>query len=151
MEDECNLHGDSIKYSSLTLKGWINPECFCVAFTLKKKNLYINTKKSIYSSVTTFISSIQFNCLVVFNSLLPHGLQHARFPCPLQFPEFAQFHVHQVGDAIQPSYPLLSLSPSAFNLSQHQESYLMIQFFASGGQIIGASALASVLPMNIQN
>ena len=35
-------------------------------------------------------------------------------------PEFSQTHLHCVGDAIQPSHPLLSLSPPAFNLSQHQ-------------------------------
>ena len=42
--------------------------------------------------------------------------------CPVhhQLPEFAQAHVHRVGDAIQPSHPLLSRSPYAFNLSQHQ-------------------------------
>ena len=37
-----------------------------------------------------------------------------------QLPELAQTHVHRVGDAIQPSHPLLSPSPSALNLSQHQ-------------------------------
>ena len=37
-----------------------------------------------------------------------------------KLPEFTQTHVHQVSDAIQPSHPLLSLSPPAFNLSQHQ-------------------------------
>ena len=37
-----------------------------------------------------------------------------------QLPEFSQIHVHQVSDAIQPSHPLLSPSPPAFNLSQHQ-------------------------------
>ena len=45
---------------------------------------------------------------------------------------------------------LSSPSPPAFNLSQ-QQSFLMNQFFASGGQSIGASASASVLPMNIQD
>ena len=40
-------------------------------------------------------------------------------PVHHQLPEFAQIHVHQVGDAIPPSHPLLSLSPPAFNLSQH--------------------------------
>ena len=44
----------------------------------------------------------------------------AGFPVHHQFPELAQTHVHQVGDAIQPSYPLLSLSPPAFSLSQCQ-------------------------------
>ena len=37
-----------------------------------------------------------------------------------QIPELAQTHVHQVSYAIQPSHPLLSPSPPAFNLSQHQ-------------------------------
>ena len=42
--------------------------------------------------------------------------------CPVhhQLPELTQTHVHQVGDAIQPSYPLSSPSPPPFNLSQHQ-------------------------------
>ena len=42
------------------------------------------------------------------------------FPVHHQLPELAQTHVHWVGDAVQPSHPLLSSSPPAFNLSQHQ-------------------------------
>ena len=42
------------------------------------------------------------------------------FPVHHQLPELAQTHVHQIGDAIQPSHPLLSPSPPASNLSQHQ-------------------------------
>ena len=42
------------------------------------------------------------------------------FPVHHQFPELTQTHVHWVGDAIQPSHPLSSPSPPAFNLSQHQ-------------------------------
>ena len=57
-------------------------------------------------------------------------------------PELAQTHVHWVSDAIQPSHPLLSPSPPASNLSQHQ-SFLMNQLFASDGQSIRTSALAS--------
>ena len=41
-------------------------------------------------------------------------------PVPHHFPKFAQVHVHYIGDAIQPSHPLMPSSPSAFNLSQHQ-------------------------------
>ena len=41
-------------------------------------------------------------------------------PVHHQFPGFTQTHVHHVSDAIQPFYPLLSLSSPAFNLSQHQ-------------------------------
>jgi len=42
------------------------------------------------------------------------------FPVCHQLPKLIQTHVHQVGDAIQPSHPLLSPSPPVFNLSQHQ-------------------------------
>ena len=73
-------------------------------------------------------------------------------PFLLYLPEFAQTHVHQIGDAFQPSHPLSSPSSPAFNLPQHQGlSFRMSQFFASSGQSIGASTSASVLPMNIQD
>ena len=65
-----------------------------------------------------YAESVQFSHSVVSNSLWPHGLQHARLPC--SSPELAQTHVRWVSDAIQPSYPLLSPSPPASNLSQHQ-------------------------------
>ena len=72
-------------------------------------------------------------------------------PVHHQLLEFTQTHVYWVSNAAQPSHPLSSPSLPAFNLSQHQGSFQMSQFFASGGQSIGASALASVLPMNIQD
>ena len=57
------------------------------------------------------------SCSVMSNSLQPHGLQHTRLPCPsLSLPELAQTHVHQVGDAIQPSCPLSSPFPLTLNL-----------------------------------
>ena len=71
------------------------------------------------------------------------------FPVHHQLPELTQTHVHWVGDAIQPSHPLSSPSPPAFNLSHHQGLFQRI--FASGGQSIGVSASASVLPMNTQD
>ena len=67
-------------------------------------------------------------------------------------PEFAQTHVHWVDDAIQPSHPLsfpsLPSCPQSFPASGSSH---MNQFFRSGGQSIGVSASASVLPMNIQD
>ena len=72
------------------------------------------------------------------------------FPVLHHLLECAQTHVHWVGDAIPPSHPLSSPSPPAFSLSQHQGLFPVSQFFASGGQGIGASASASVLPMNTQ-
>ena len=68
----------------------------------------------------------------------------------LQLLEPAQIHVHWVGDAIQLSHALLSPSPPAFNLTA-SGSFPVSQFFVSGGLSTGASASASVLPMNIQS
>ena len=47
-------------------------------------------------------------------------------PVPHHFPEFAQIHVHCVGDIIQSSYPLTPSSPSALNISQHQGLFRVI-------------------------
>ena len=65
-------------------------------------------------------------------------------------PEFALTHVHWVGDAIQPSYPVVPFSfcPQSFAASG---SFQMSQFFTSGGQSIGVSASISVLPMHTQD
>ena len=64
--------------------------------------------------------------------------------------EFAWTPIHWVGDAIQPSHPLSSPCPPTVNHSA-SGSFHMSQFFASGGQSIGVSASASVLPINIQD
>ena len=73
----------------------------------------------IYYLVTQF-SSVQFSHSVVSNSLWPRGLQYTRPPCPLPTPGVYSNSFHRVGDAIQPSHPLLSPFPPVFNLSQHQ-------------------------------
>ena len=101
---------------------------------------------------TSFIINDLFSHSVVSDSFWPQGLQHARHPCHSPFLEFAQTHVHWVSDAIQPSCPLLSLSPPTFVQSfLPSGSFLMSQFFASGSQSTRASASTSVLPMNIQD
>ena len=96
------------------------------------------------------------------------------FPVLYLLLELAQTHVPWVGDVIQPSCPLSSPSPPAFNLSQHRgkdffvckksflyihslyvkilhTTFVMSWLFASGCQSIGTSASSSVLPMNIQD
>ena len=76
-------------------------------------------RKSIRLIVTaSVITDRRFSCSAMSDSLQSHGLQHTRLPCPS--PELSPTYVHWVGDAIQPSHPLLSPSPPAFNLSQHQ-------------------------------
>ena len=67
-------------------------------------------------------SSVQFNSIAQLCLTLcePTYCSTPGLPVNHKLPELAQTHVHQVGDAIQPSYPLSSPSPPAFNLSQHQ-------------------------------
>ena len=72
------------------------------------------------------VSSVQFGCSVVSDYLRPPWLQHASPSCSTPLLEFTQTYVHWVSDAIQPSHPLLSPSPLAFNLSQHQSLFQWI-------------------------
>ena len=70
------------------------------------------------------------------------------FPILHYLLEFAEIHVHRVGDAIQPSHPLSIPFSSHLQSFPASGSFQMSQFFASGGQSIGLSA--TVLPMNIR-
>jgi len=73
---------------------------------------------------------------VTSDSLQPHGWQHATLPCPSPTPELAQTHVHRVGDASQPSHPLSSHSPPAFNLSQHQGLFQLVSSLHQVAQVL---------------
>ena len=66
------------------------------------------------------LNSVQFSRSVVSNSLQPHGLPHTILPCSSPTPGACSNSRPRVGDAIQPSHPLSSPSPPAFNPSQHQ-------------------------------
>ena len=96
-------------------------------------------------------SDLQFSSVAQLCPTLcdPMNCSMQGLPVNLQLPEFSQTHVHQVGDAIQPSHPLSSPSPPAPNPSQHQ-SFPMSQLFAWGGQSIGVSALAWILPSDLR-
>ena len=95
------------------------------------------------------VSSVTQSCSTLCD---PVDCSTPGLPVHHQLAEFTPTHIHWVGDAIQSSCPLLSPSPPAFNLSfPTSQSFPVSQFFTSGGQSIGISALASVLPMNIQD
>ena len=71
------------------------------------------------------------------------------FPVHHQLPELAQTHVHWVSDAIQPSHPLSSPSPPAFNLAQHPG---LFQWVSSSHQVAKVLEFQlQHLPMNIQD
>ena len=89
------------------------------------------------------------SCLT--NSLQPHGLQNARLPCLPLFPRVypnscpsSRWCHPTISSSVVPFSSCLQSSPAS-------GSFLMSQFFASGGQRIGVSASASLLPVNIQD
>ena len=90
--------------------------------------VYINLFKSYYF----FLQSVQFSLSVMSDSLQHMDCSIPGFPVHHQLPELAQTHVHWVGDDIQTSHPLLSLSPPAFNLSRHQG---LFQWVSSSHQV----------------
>ena len=95
-------------------------------------------------------SSVHFSHSVVSDSLRPHELQHTRPPCPSPTPG-----VHPNSRALSRwCHPAISSFVLPFSSCPQSlpasESFPMSQLFTSGGQSIGVSALASVLPMNTQ-
>ena len=93
----------------------------------------------------------QFSCSIVSDSLWPHGLQHARLPCPSPTPR-AYSNSCPLNQCCHPA-----ISSSVVPFSSCLQSFLasgsfpVSQSFASGGQSIGVSASASDLPMNIED
>ena len=85
---------------------------------------------------------VQFSRSVVSTLCDTMDCRTPGFPVHHQLPELTQTHVHRVGDAIQPSHPLLSTSPPAFNLSQHQG---LFQWVSSSHQV------AKVLAFQLQH
>ena len=93
--------------------------------------------------------SLLFSHSVMFDSLWPHGVQHIWLPCPSQSPG-ACSNVHWVGDAIPTILSSVILFSSCLQFFTASGSFQMSWLFTAGGQSIGASDSALVLPMNIQ-
>ena len=113
----------------------------------------IMTEATMSPSFTTlfFRSSVQFSRSVLSNSLRPHESQHTRPPCPSPTPRVhsdSRPSSQWCHPAISSSVVPFSSCPQSFPASG---SFPMSQLFAWGGQSIGVSASASVLPMNTQN
>ena len=72
-------------------------------------------------------------------------------PVHHQLLEFTQTHVHWVDDAIQPSHPLLSPSPSTFNLSQHQGLFKWVSSSHQVAKVLEFQLQHIIFPMNIED
>ena len=104
--------------------------------------------------VIILLMSVQFRGSVVSDSLRPHELQQPRLPCPLLLKDFTSWSLLKLMsiESVMPSNHLilccpLLLLPSVFPSIRVFFNKVALHL---GGQSIGASALASVLPMNIQ-
>ena len=102
------------------------------------------------NTIWSSIYQLLFIHSVVFHSLQPHGLQHARLPYPLPFPgacsnscPLSQWCHPTISSSVIPFSSCLQYFPPS-------GSFLMSWLFTSGGQSVRASASASVLLMNIQ-
>ena len=95
-------------------------------------------------------NSVQFSPSVMSDSLRPHGLQHTRPPClsptPGVYSESCPLSLW-----CHPAISSVVLLSSFLQCFPASESFQMSRLFASGGQSIGVSASASVIPMNIQD
>ena len=121
------------------------PLCWLPADLITQK-----MKQRPHCSQTVHCFRLLFSQPVMSNSLWPHGLQHARLPCPSTTPRAcwnscpSSWWCHPTTSS---SVTLFSSCPQSLPAS---EFFPMSWPFASGSQSIGASASASVLPMNIQ-
>ena len=95
--------------------------------------------------------SVQFSCSVVSDSLWPHESHHAKPPCPSPTPgvysnscAWSRWYHPAISSSVIPFFSCPQSLPAS-------ESFPMNQLFTWGGQSIGVSALASVLPMNTQD
>ena len=103
-----------------------------------KNSRFVKRMKQILDMTTISFSSVAQLCLTLYD---PMDRTMPGLPVHHQLPEFTQTHVHWVSDAIQPSHPLSSPSPPAFNLSEYQG---LFQWLSSSHQV------AKVLEFQLQ-
>ena len=130
---------------------WTAARQASLSFTSTLPRICSNSCPLYWWSHSTISSSVQFSHSVMSDSLQPHGLQHARRPCLSPTPGAcsnscpSSWWCHPT---ISTSVVLFSSCLQSFPISG---SFPRSQLFTSGGQSIGVSASASVLPMNIQD
>ena len=123
---------------------WYHTPCWCIHPISRWASFGFNLVLLIPVVNHFIFSSVQFSRLVMSNSLQPYELQHTRPPCPSPTPNpcpLSQWCHPAISSSVVP----FSSCPQSFPASG---SFPMSQLFTWGGQSIGVSASASVLPMN---
>ena len=137
-------------------KSWWSPSVtvmFC-----HHNPLWDGEDKYYHSDITERIARLKektVNCWSVAKSCPtlcdPMDCNTPGFPVLHHLLEFAQTHVHQVSDAIQPPHPLLPHSFPALNLSQHQGFFPWVSSSYQVAKVLEFQLQSSVLPTNIQD
>ena len=111
----------------------------------------VSLASSLVSLMNPHDNFMLFSCKAISDSLQPHGLQHARLPCPSLSPRacsnscpLSWWSHPTISSSVIPFFSCLRSFPAS-------GSFLISRLFTSSGQSIGASTSASVLPMNIQD
>ena len=136
----CNSHSPAV-YPGHRRKRYLNTEVFKHQLLSFFMMIKIQSKKEENWALAI---SVQFSSEAQSCPTLCDPMDHSTPGLPVhhQLPESTQTHVHWVGDAIQPSYPLSSPSPPTFNLSQHHG---LFQWVSSSHQV------AKVLEFQLQH
>ena len=143
----CLLFSHSLVSNSLWLHGLWYARLLCPSLSARvcSNSCPLSQWCYLIISFTTVPFSFQFSSVQLLSRVwLCQPMKRSTLGLPVhhQLPESSQTHVHWVGDAIQPSHPLLSLSPPAHNLSQHQG---LFQWVSSSHQV------AKVLEFQLQH
>ena len=122
-----------------------------LVYVLPKRAQTVSSWRQVMKSERQIYHSVRFSHSVVSDSLWPHGLQHAS-PCSLSITNSWSFLRLMSIELVMPAnHPILVPFSSHLQSFLASASYQMSQLFPSGGQSIGVSASASVLPVNIQD
>ena len=121
---DCSLPGSSVHgiFQARVLE-WVAIAFSVLLCTLGHHNLSLGTLHKAEQARDAFKLHGSVQSLRSVRLCNPTNCSTPGLPVHYQLPEFTQTHVHRVGDAIQPSHPLLSPSPSAPNPSQHQSLF----------------------------
>ena len=141
----CSNSCPSSRWCHPTISSSVVPFCSCLlSYLFFLFPRYINNIYLIYLDSYCIRWGVQFSCSVVSNYLQPHGLQYARLPCPSPAPGACSNSCPSCWwcyPTISSSVIPFSSCPQSFPASG---SFLMSQFFTSGGQSIGASAIFTI-------
>jgi len=113
-------------FAVITEESFLISPCYSLELCIQMGISFLFSFAFHFSSFLSYFffkfDSVQFSSVTQSCPTLCNPMNHSTPGLPVhhQLPESTQTHVHRVGDAIQPSHPLSSPSPPAFNLSQHQ-------------------------------